>query len=67
MTLGNVNTNLPLLVDKVVTEAARVYAGRGTGMIVLPFILSGAMGRVSTAALVAQAMAEAMMVCAFIQ
>lgn len=65
--MGNVNTNSPLLVDKVVTEAARVYSSRGQGMIVVPFILSGAMGPVSTAASVAQAMAEAMMVCAYIQ
>ncbi|MEC8089796.1 MAG: trimethylamine methyltransferase family protein, partial [Pseudomonadota bacterium] len=63
----NVNTNSPLLVDKVVTEAARVYSSRGQGMVVVPFILSGAMGPVSTAASVAQAMAEAMMVCAYIQ
>jgi trimethylamine--corrinoid protein Co-methyltransferase len=34
---------------------------------VVPFILSGAMGPVSTAASVAQAMAEAMMVCAYVQ
>ncbi len=65
--MGNVNTNSPLLVDKVVTEAARVYSTRGQGMIVVPFILSGAMGPVSTAASIAQAMAEAMMVCAYIQ
>ncbi|GMG83937.1 trimethylamine methyltransferase family protein [Paralimibaculum aggregatum] len=65
--LGNVNTNSPLLVDKVVTEAVRVYCGRGQGIIVVPFILSGAMGPVSTAASVAQAMAEAMMVCAYAQ
>lgn len=65
--MGNVNTNSPLLVDKVVTEAARVYSSRGQGMIVAPFILTGAMGPVSTAASIAQAMAEAMMVCAFIQ
>ena len=65
--MGNVNTNSPLLVDKVVTEAARVYSSRGQGMIVVPFILSGAMGPVSTAASVAQAMAEAMMVCAYVQ
>ena len=65
--MGNVNTNSPLLVDKVVTEAARVYCGRGQGLIVVPFILSGAMGPVSTAASVAQAMAEAMMVCAYTQ
>ena len=65
--MGNVNTNSPLLVDKVVTEAARVYSTRGQGMVVVPFILSGAMGPVSTAASVAQAMAEAMMVCAYVQ
>ena len=65
--MGNVNTNSPLLVDKVVTESVRVYSSRGQGMIVVPFILSGAMGPVSTAASIAQAMAEAMMVCAYVQ
>ncbi|MGI3186440.1 trimethylamine methyltransferase family protein [Nioella aestuarii] len=65
--MGNVNTNSPLLVDKVVTEAIRVYCGRNQGIVVVPFILSGAMGPVSTAASVAQAMAEAMMVCAYAQ
>ena len=65
--MGNVNTNSPLLVDKVVTEAIRVYCGRGQGIIVVPFILSGAMGPVSTAASVTQAMAEAMMCCAYAQ
>lgn len=65
--LGNVNTNSPLLVDKVVTEAARAYCMRGQGLIVVPFILSGAMGPVSTAASIAQAMAEAMSVCAYMQ
>jgi len=65
--MGNVNTNSPLLVDKVVTEAIRTYCGRGQGIVVVPFILSGAMGPVTTAASVAQAMAEAMMCCAFAQ
>ncbi|WP_299475892.1 trimethylamine methyltransferase family protein [uncultured Roseibium sp.] len=65
--MGNVNTNSPLLVDKVASEAVRVYCGRGQGIVVVPFILSGAMGPVSTAASVCQAMAEAMMVCAFSQ
>jgi trimethylamine--corrinoid protein Co-methyltransferase len=65
--MGNVNTNSPLLVDKVVTQAIRVYCGCGQGIVVVPFILSGAMGPVSTAASVAQAMAEAMMVCAYAQ
>lgn len=65
--MGNVNTNSPLLVDKVVTEAIRVYCGRGQGIVVVPFVLSGAMGPVATAASVTQAMAEAMMVCAYSQ
>ncbi|WP_299846421.1 trimethylamine methyltransferase family protein [uncultured Roseovarius sp.] len=65
--MGNVNTNSPLLVDKVVTEAIRVYCGRNQGIVVVPFILSGAMGPVSTTASVTQAMAEAMMCCAFAQ
>jgi len=65
--MGNVNTNSPLLIDKVVTEAIRTYCGRGQGIVVVPFILSGAMGPVSTAASVAQAMAEAMMACAYTQ
>lgn len=65
--MGNVNTNSPLLVDKVVTEAIRTYSGSGQGMIVAPFILGGAMGPVTTAASIAQALAEAMMCCAFSQ
>ena len=65
--MANVNTNSPLLIDKVVTETVQVYSGRGQGMIVTPFILTGAMGPVSTAASVAQAMAEAMICCAFVQ
>lgn len=65
--MGNVNTNSPLVVDKVVTEAIRVYSGAGQGMIVAPFLLGGAMGPVTTAASIAQAFAEAMMCCAFTQ
>ncbi len=65
--MGNVNTNSPLLVDRVVTEAAQVYCGANQGLIVAPFILGGAMGPVTTAASIAQAFAEAMMVGAFTQ
>ena len=65
--MANVNTNSPLLVDRVVTEAIQVYSGRGQAMVVTPFILTGAMGPVSTAASVAQAMVESMMCCAFAQ
>lgn len=65
--MANVNTNSPLLVDKVVTEAIQVYSSRGQAIIVTPFILTGAMGPVSTAASIAQAMTESMMCCAFTQ
>lgn len=65
--MANVNTNSPLLVDKVVTDAAAVYCGAGQGLIVVPFILSGAMGPVTTAAAIAQALAEAMIVGAYTQ
>ena len=65
--MANVNTNSPLLIDKVVTEAIEVYSSRGQAMVVTPFILTGAMGPVSTAAAIAQAMAESMICCAFAQ
>ena len=65
--MGNVNTNSPLMVDRVVTEAAQIYCGANQGLVVVPFILGGAMGPVTTAASIAQAFAEAMMVGAFTQ
>jgi trimethylamine--corrinoid protein Co-methyltransferase len=65
--MANVNTNSPLLIDRVVTEAIQVYSARGQAMIVTPFILTGAMGPVSTAAAIAQAVAEVMICCAFTQ
>ncbi|OED37791.1 trimethylamine methyltransferase [Chromatiales bacterium (ex Bugula neritina AB1)] len=65
--MANVNTNSPLLIDRVVSEAIQVYSSRGQAIVVTPFILTGAMGPVSTAAAVAQAMAEAMICCAFAQ
>ena len=65
--MGNVNTNSPLMVDKVVTEAIRTYCGAGQGIVVVPFILGGAMGPVTTAASVAQALAEGMICGAFSQ
>ena len=63
--MANVNTNSPLLIDRVVTEAIQVYSARGQGMVITPFILTGAMGPVSTVAAVAQAMAEVMITIAF--
>ncbi|MCP5073099.1 MAG: trimethylamine methyltransferase family protein [Rhodobacteraceae bacterium] len=65
--MGNVNTNSPLLVDRVVTEAIYTYSGANQGMIISPFILGGAMGPVTTAASIAQALAEVMVCIAFSQ
>lgn len=65
--MGNVNTNSPLHVDRVVTEAIEVYCGAGQGIVVVPFILGGAMGPVTTAAAVAQALAEGMACGAYAQ
>ena len=65
--MGNVNTNSPLLIDRVVTQSAQVYCAAGQGLIAVPFILSGAMGPVTTAASIAQALAETIVVCAFTQ
>ncbi|NVK30169.1 MAG: trimethylamine methyltransferase family protein [Gammaproteobacteria bacterium] len=65
--MGNVNTNSPLMVDKVVTESIEVYCGNSQGIVVAPFILGGAMGPVTTAGSLAQAFAEAMMCCAYSQ
>ena len=65
--MGNVNTNSPLHVDRVVTEAIEVYCGAGQGIVVAPFILGGAMGPVTTAASIAQALAEAMVCGAYSQ
>ena len=65
--MGNVNTNSPMLIDQVVANAIEVYCGQGQGIVVVPFILSGAMGPVTTAASVAQAVAEALSCAAFSQ
>ena len=65
--MGNVNTNSPLLIDKVASEAIEVYCGHNQGIVVAPFILGGAMGPVTTAASIAQALAEAMICGAYSQ
>ena len=65
--MGNVNTNSPLVVDKVASEAMAAYAAANQGMIIVPFILGGAMGPVTTAAGLAQSLAEAMTCVAYTQ
>lgn len=65
--IGNVNANSPMMFDKVASEAIQVYCGANQGIVVAPFILSGAMGPVTTAASLAQALAEGMAAGAFSQ
>ena len=57
---GNINVNSPLVFDAVMTGALKVYARANQGIVLSPFILGGAMGPVTQAALIAQAHAEAM-------
>ena len=65
--LGNVNVNSPLVWDGVATEVIRTYASAGQGVVIVPFILEGAMGPVTNAGAIAQAMGEAMVGCALAQ
>jgi trimethylamine--corrinoid protein Co-methyltransferase len=58
--LGNINVNSPLVYDGMMTGALKAYARANQGIILTPFILGGAMGPVTQAALVAQALAEAL-------
>jgi trimethylamine---corrinoid protein Co-methyltransferase len=58
--LGNVNVNSPLVWDATMTSALRTYAAANQAPVVVPFILGGAMGPVTTAGAVAQAHAETM-------
>ena len=57
---GNINVNSPLVFDEVMTGALKAYAAANQGIVLSPFILGGAMGPVTQAALIAQAHAEAM-------
>ena len=65
--MGNVNVNSPLVFDRVASEAIRAYCGANQGIVIVPFVLGGAMGPVTTAGAVAQALAEAMSGVAFAQ
>ncbi len=56
--MGNINVNSPLLYDVTMTSALRTYAAANQCTVVVPFILGGAMGPVTTAGAVAQAHAE---------
>ncbi len=65
--MGNVNVNSPLVYDGMVTEVIRSYASANQGSVIVPFILGGAMGPVTTAGAIAQAHAEAMVGVALTQ
>ncbi len=65
--MGNVNVNSPLVWDGTMTRAVRAYARANQGAVIVPFILGGAMGPVTTAGAIAQAHAETMVGCAIAQ
>ncbi len=65
--LGNINTNSPLVFDAAMSGALRAYAGANQCTVVVPFILGGAMGPVTTAGAIAQSHAEAMVGVALTQ
>ncbi len=65
--LGNVNVNSPLVWDGTMTRAARAYARANQAAVIVPFILGGAMGPVTNAGAIAQALAETMVGCALTQ
>ena len=65
--LGNINANSPLVFDETMTGALRTYSAANQGMVIVPFILGGAMGPVTPVGAIAQAHAEAMVGVALTQ
>lgn len=65
--MGNFNVNSPLVWDGTMTCGMRAYARAGQGTVLVPFILGGAMGPVTSAGAIAQALAETMAGCALVQ
>lgn len=65
--LGNINANSPLVFDATMTNALKAYARANQGCVIVPFILGGAMGPVTTPGAVAQSLAETMAGCALTQ
>jgi len=65
--MGNFNVNSPLVWDGTMTKGLRAYARAGQGVVLVPFILGGAMGPVTSAGAIAQALAETMAGCALAQ
>jgi trimethylamine--corrinoid protein Co-methyltransferase len=65
--MGNVNVNSPLVWDASATEPIRAYARANQGAVIVPFILGGAMGPITSAGAIAQAHAETLVGCALTQ
>ena len=65
--LGNINVNSPLVYDQTMTRSLRAYAAANQCAVVVPFILGGAMGPVTTAGAIAQAHAETLVGIALTQ
>ncbi|MTH99875.1 trimethylamine methyltransferase family protein [Roseibium sp. RKSG952] len=65
--MGNLNVNSPLVWDGTMTSVMRAYARANQGTVIVPFILGGAMGPVTTAGAIAQAHAETLAGCALSQ
>ncbi|MCA2014065.1 trimethylamine methyltransferase family protein [Cereibacter sphaeroides] len=65
--MGNFNVNSPLVWDGTMTKGLRAYARAGQGVVLVPFILGGAMGPVTNAGAIAQSLAETMAGCALAQ
>ncbi len=56
--LGNINSNSPLTFDGRMLGALRVFAGANQGTIIVPAVLAGAMGPVTTAGCMSEILAE---------
>ena len=65
--MGNINANSPLVYDATMTKSLRAYARANQCAVVVPFILGGAMGPVTSAGAIAQSLAETMAGCALAQ
>ncbi|MFX4222156.1 MAG: trimethylamine methyltransferase family protein [Thalassobaculum sp.] len=65
--IANFNVNSPLVWDATMTRGIRAYARANQGTVIVPFILGGAMGPVTSAGAIAQAHAETLVGCALAQ
>lgn len=65
--LNLINVNSPMTYDITMLGAAKVYARNNQACVISPFILTGAMSPVTTAATLTQILAEAMVGIAFTQ